>query len=84
MLLMPITTIQKKARKSRGNEMLSDIENLDIMLGGIDPEREESEFSNFVRRPESSSYNKLVNQEANYHSNSREDEIRVYAGNDRN
>ena len=30
---MPITRKQKKARMSRGLEMLSDIENLDIMLG---------------------------------------------------
>ena len=29
---MPTTRKQKKARKSRGIEMLSDIENLDIML----------------------------------------------------
>ena len=32
-VLMPTTRKQKKARKSRGLEMLSDIENLDIMLG---------------------------------------------------
>ena len=32
---MPTTRKQKKARKSRGLEMLSDIENLDIMLGEI-------------------------------------------------
>ena len=30
---MPTSRKQKKARKSRGLEMLSDIENLDIMLG---------------------------------------------------
>ena len=30
---MPAARKQKKARKSRGIEMLSDIENLDIMLG---------------------------------------------------
>ena len=30
---MPTTRKQKKARKSRGFEVLSDIENLDIMLG---------------------------------------------------
>ena len=32
--LMPTTKKQKKARKSRGAEMLSDTEYLDIMLGG--------------------------------------------------
>ena len=31
---MPTTRKQKKARKSTVLEMLSDIENLDIMLGG--------------------------------------------------
>ena len=31
---MPTIRKQKKARKSRGLEMFSDIENLDIMLGG--------------------------------------------------
>ena len=30
---MPTTRKQKKARKSKGLEMLSDIENIDIMLG---------------------------------------------------
>ena len=30
---MPTTRKQKKARKSRGIDMLSDIENLDVMLG---------------------------------------------------
>ena len=31
---MPTTRKQKKARKSREADMLSDIKNLDIMLGG--------------------------------------------------
>ena len=35
--LMSATRKQKKARQSRGSEMLSDIENLDIMLGGKSP-----------------------------------------------
>ena len=33
--LMPTTRKQKKARKSRGTDMLSDFENLDIMFGEI-------------------------------------------------
>ena len=45
---MPTTRKQKKARKSRGAEVLSDIENLDTMLGGSNLEREESEISNSV------------------------------------
>ena len=32
---MPTTRKQKKARKTRGLEMLSDIENLEIMLAEI-------------------------------------------------
>ena len=42
--------------------MLSDIENLDIMLGSNHLEREKNELSNSVLRPESPSYNALVNQ----------------------
>ena len=47
---MPTTRKQKKARKSRGLEMLSDNENLDVMLGGnfSDVEREESLNSNLA------------------------------------
>ena len=37
---MPTTRKQKKPRKSRGLEILSDIENLDIMLGESHPLRE--------------------------------------------
>ena len=53
---MPTTRKQKKARKSRGLEMLSDIENLDIMLGENHfdrNERNESVNSNQAGRPES-------------------------------
>ena len=69
---MPTTRKQKnKARKSREADMLSDIENPDIWLGSNRLEREEREFSNSVRRPESPSYNALVNHDVNSHSNSR-------------
>ena len=51
------------------------------MPGGNHLDREESEVTNFVRRPESPSYNTLINHDVNSHSNSREDEIKVYAGN---
>ena len=51
-LLMPSTRKQKKARKSRGLEMLSNIGNLDIMIGERHSEREESVDSNLARRPE--------------------------------
>ena len=59
---MPTTRKQKKARKSREAEMLSNIENLDIMLSGNPLEREESEESNFGRMPENPSYDTLMNQ----------------------
>ena len=52
---MPTTRKQKKARKSRGLEMLSDIENLDIMLGENHfnrTERDGSLDSTSVRRHE--------------------------------
>ena len=64
--------------------MLSDIEILDIMLGNNQLEREGIEFSNSVCRPESLIYNALVNHDVYPHSNSREDEIRGYAGNGHN
>ena len=50
---MPNTRKQKKARISRETNMLSDIENLDIKLGGNNLERKESESCNFWRRPDS-------------------------------
>ena len=50
--------------------MLSDIENLDIMLSGNHLEREESENTNFGRRPESPRYDTLMNQNGNSHRNS--------------
>ena len=43
---MPTTRKQKKARKSRGLEILFDIENLDIMLG-------ESHFNDMRRKRKS-------------------------------
>ena len=48
---MHTTRKQKKARKSRGLEILSDIENLDIMLGERHSEKEERANSNSARRP---------------------------------
>ena len=53
---MPNTGKQKKARTSRGQEMLSDIENLDIMLGENHFNRNERDMSlnsNHGERPES-------------------------------
>ena len=62
---MPITRKQKKARKSRGLEILSDIENLDIMLGENHfdgTERDESLEGTSIRRQESVTSNNLENE----------------------
>ena len=70
---MPTTRKQKKARKSRRQEMLSEIENLDIMLGEnhFDTiEREESLNSNLSRRPEKEDSNNFENDDENTYLNS--------------
>ena len=66
---MPNPRKQKKARKSRWLEILSDIDNLDIMLGERHSEREESVNSNSVRRPESANSNTFGNNNENIYSN---------------
>ena len=79
---MPTTRKQKKARKSRGLEILSDIENLDMMLGGDrynGTERERSLDSNSVRRRESVISNNLDNEGESLFSNCRNDEPRTSA-----
>ena len=58
--------------------MLSDIENIDIMLEENHFERGESDSSIPVRRRGSSSYIILVNSGVNRIINPREDEIRNY------
>ena len=67
---MPFNRKQKKARKSRGLEMLSGIENPDIMLGENHlntGERGESLNSNLARRPESVVSNDFENDDENTH-----------------
>ena len=84
---MPTTRKQRKARKSRGLEILSDIENLDILLGGNqynEAERERSLDSNSVRRRESIMSNNLDNEGESLFSNCRNDEPRTRAGLDQN
>ena len=76
---MPTTGKQKKTRKLREVDMLSDIENLDVMLGGNHSGRDEGEISNHDRRPESPSYDTLLNQNSNSPLNSHEAQIRTYA-----
>ena len=84
---MPTTRKQKNARKSRGLEILSDIENLDIMLGENhfnDMRRDESLDGTSIRRQESVTSNNLENEKMNLHSDHRNPETRTSAGYDRN
>ena len=60
--------------------MFSDIENLDIMLGGRHSQREESVISNHARRPESMISNLFGNNEENLYLNPRENESGDNAG----
>ena len=72
---MLTTRNQKKTRKCTETDMLSNIGNLDLMLGGNHLERDKVEISNYGRRPESPSYDTLLNQNSNSHHNSHETEI---------
>ena len=83
---MPTTRKQKKTRKSRGLEILSDIENLDIMLGGDHfngAERERSLDSTSARR-ENITSNNLENEGESLYSNHRNVDLRTSADNGRN
>ena len=83
---MPTTRKQKKARKSRGLKILSDIENLDIMLGENhfnDMRRDESLDGTSIRRQESVTSNNLENEEMDLHSDHRNPETGTSAGYDR-
>ena len=76
---MPTTRKQKKARKSRGLEMLSDIENLDIMLGenhSNGTERNGSLDSTSVRRHESVLSNNLDEGGENPYPDHRNSNVR--------
>ena len=71
---MPTTRKRKKARKSRGLEMFSDIEKQDIILGAnhFDTrERDKSLNSILARRPESVISDGLENNQENTHLNPR-------------
>ena len=84
---MPTTRKQKKARKSRGLEMLSDIENLDIMLGEKHfngTERDESLDNTSIRRYESVASNNLENEGESSYSNHRNSYVRTNADHGQN
>ena len=84
---MPITRKQKKARKSRGLEILSDIANLDIMLGENhfnETERDESLDSASVRRHDSVMSNNIENEGGSSFSNHMNSNTRTNAVNGQN
>ena len=56
--------------------MIAVLENMDAMIGSSHYEREDSEIGNSVRRPESHSYDTLLDSNSNSHPNLRENEIR--------
>ena len=64
--------------------MLSDLENMDIMLCSNHFQREDSEFGDSARRPESPSYNALVDHNTISHPNSAQNDIKRFAGNGHN
>ena len=79
---MPTTRKQKKERKSSGLEILSDIENLDIMLGENhfnETERDESLDGTSVRRHESVMSNNLENEGGSSYSNHGDSNVRTNA-----
>ena len=69
---MPTTRKQKKARKSRGQEMLYGRKNLDIMQGRSHFDRDESEDGILARKPRSVNDDVSDNNEESPHSNTRE------------
>ena len=80
---MPTTRKQKKARKSRGLEILSDIENLDIMLGENHfngSGRDNSLNGTSIRRQNSIASNNLEDEETNLHSENENLGIGTSAG----
>ena len=84
---MPTTRKQKKARKSRRLEMLSDIENLDIMLGENHfnaRERGDRLNSNLPRRSRSFASNESENEDGNIGRNLRNVNSRTNTECDRN
>ena len=84
---MPTTRKQKKARKSRGLEMLSDIENLDIMLGENHfgtREGKGSLNSNLPRRSRSFASNESENEDENMSRNQKTTNSGINAEFDRN
>ena len=69
---MPTTREQKKTRKSRGHELLSDIENLKIMLGERPSERDVSADSKLAMKQNSITSDMFENNDENMYLNNVE------------
>ena len=77
---MPGTRKQKnEAGRSSEADMISDLENMVVMIGSGHYEREVSEFGNSVKRTESPSYKTLIDHNYNAHSNFIKNDIRGFA-----
>ena len=63
--------------------MISDIENIDLMIGEDHYVGGDFKFGDFARRPESPNYETLVDHNSNSDSTSRENKIRRLAENGR-
>ena len=61
--------------------MISDMENMEVMIGRNNYAEDDSEFGDFARRPESPNYETLIDHNSNSNSNSRENEIRRFTEN---
>ena len=62
--------------------MISELENMDVVISSSLSEREDdSEFGNSVRTSEMPSYDTILDHNSNSHSNSREHEKKGFAGN---
>ena len=70
--------------ESRDEKLLSDLENMDMILGSNHYETKDSNFGNSTRRPESPRYDALIDHNSYFHSNSRKNEIRGFAENGQN
>ena len=79
---MPVTRKRKnKTRRSSEADMISDLENMDVMIGSNHYESEDSEIGNSVRRPENPTTDALVDYNSNTYSTSRENEHGGSVGN---
>ena len=81
---MPTTRKQKKARKSGGAEMLSDIEHPDNILRSNQLQMEESEYHDSSRTLGSPSVSAAENIEENRYPDSGENRSRISADNGHN